>query len=142
MRSFQVTPEVYAAIWKQHQDGDASENDILARLLKVVPAKAPKNSNGATGYRDPRYGVEFAEGFEIFRTYLGRDYHAKATAGFWMLMHTGDLYPSLNELSRAVGAKTENAWVNWYYVDSNGDRAAVSTLRDHAKIIRRKRGGV
>jgi hypothetical protein len=59
-------------------------------------------------YRDPRYG-RFPEGFEISRTYLGKDYQAKATAGCWLLIQTGDLYPSLNELSRAIGAKTENA---------------------------------
>lgn len=54
-------------------------------------------------------------------------------------MGGGDGYPSLNELSKAIGAKTENAWVNWFYIDPNGDRAPISTLRDHAKIIRRNR---
>jgi hypothetical protein len=141
MRSIQISPDVFAAIWKLQQPGESTEEQILARHLKVVPTKASPNGKGGTGYRDPRYGVEFAEGFEIFRTYLGKDYRAKATAGCWMLMSTGDLYPSLNELSRAIGAKTENAWVNWFYVDPNGDRASVSVLRDHAKIQRRKRPG-
>jgi hypothetical protein len=26
----------------------------------------------------------------------------------------------LNELSRAIGAKTENAWLNWLYLDDRG----------------------
>ena len=85
-----------------------------------------------------RYGVEFAEGFEIFRSYLGKEYRAKAVAGSWMLQETGDMYPSLNELSRAIGAKTENAWVNWFHVDETGERRPVSVLRDHSKIIQRK----
>jgi len=31
----------------------------------------------------------------------------------------------------ALQAKVENAWVNWVSVEPNGDRTAVSTLRDH-----------
>src|SRR4051794_29773492 len=100
MRTIQISPDVFAAIWKLQQPGESTEEQILARHLKVVPTKAAATGRGGTGYRDPRYGVEFAEGFEIFRTYLGKDYHAKATAGCWLLMSTGDLYPSLNELSR------------------------------------------
>jgi hypothetical protein len=138
MRTIQVSTDVFAAIWKAQQEGETSENTILGRLLKVTPSE-PKTGKGGVGFRDSRYGVEFPEGFEIFRTYLGKDYRARATAGCWMLLESGDLYPSLNELSRAIGAKTENAWVNWFYVDPNGDRVPVSTLRDHAKIIRRKR---
>jgi hypothetical protein len=139
MRSIQVSTDVFAAIWKVQQEGEQSENEILSRLLKLAPAKAPKNGKGGAGFRDPRYGVEFPEGFEIFRTYLGRDYRAQATAGCWLLLETGDMYPSLNALSCAIGAKTENAWINWLYIDPNGDRAPVSTLRDHAKIIRRRK---
>ena len=141
-RNIQVTTDVYAAIWKAQEEGEGIENDILARVLGVRPAKAAtigatgtgyRDATG-TGYRDPRFGVEFPEGFEIFRTYLGKNYRAKATDGLWQLEQTGELYRDRNELSRAIGAKVENAWVNWYYVDPNGDRAVVSTLRDHAKI--------
>jgi hypothetical protein len=139
MRTIQISTEVFAAIWKAQQNGEASENEILSRVLNVTPARAPKSGKGGAGYRDPRYGVEFPEGFEIFRTYLGKDCHAKATSGSWMLMETGDMHPSLNELSRAIGAKTENAWINWFYVDANGDRTPVSNLRDHSKIIRRRK---
>jgi len=41
----------------------------------------------------------FGEEAEVFRTYLGKDYKPKATAGCWMLMETGDLYPSHNSLT-------------------------------------------
>jgi hypothetical protein len=139
MRQIQISTEVFAAIWKARREGEANENAILGRLLKVTPTKSPKVRKDAVGFRDARYGVEFAEGFKIFRTYLGKEHSATAVAGSWMLQDTGDMYPSLNELSRAIGAKTENAWVNWFYVDENGDRAPVSVLRDHSKIIRRKR---
>ena len=47
-----------------------------------------------------RYGVEFAEGFEIFRSY-----RAKAVAGSWMLQESGDMYPSLNELVARLARK-------------------------------------
>lgn len=140
MRNIQVSTPVFAAIWGNRQDGEDSEDAILARVLRVTPGKALRSGRGGTGFTDQRYGVRFVEGSEIFRTYLGKEYRAVANAGCWLLKETGDMYPSLNELSRAIGAKNENAWVNWFYVDENGDRAAVSVLRDHAKIIRRKRG--
>lgn len=139
MRPIQVSTEVFAAIWRVRQEGEATENAILARLPKIMPAKAPTNRKEGLGFRDARYGVEFAERFKIFRTYLGKDYSATATAGNWASQNTGEMYPSLNELSRAIGAKNENAWMNWHYVDENGGRAPVSKLRDHSKIIRRRR---
>src|SRR4051812_31898886 len=140
MRHVQISTEVFAAIWKAQQEGEASEDAILRRLLNVSSTtKSRKAGDGGVGYRDPRYGVEFPEGFEIFRTYLGKDCRAKAVAGSWLLMNTGDMYPSLNELSRGIGAKTENAWLNWFYLDERGKRAHVSALRNNAKIVRRKR---
>lgn len=137
MRTIQVSTDVFAAIWKAQVEGEATENEILARKFGLTAHKAPKTGIGGEGFRDQRYGVTFAEGFEIFRTYLGKDYRAVATVGCLKLVETGELYPSLNELSRAIGAKTENAWMNWYYVDENGDRAQISVLRDHRKIVRR-----
>jgi hypothetical protein len=139
MRSIQVSTEVFAAIWKSQQEGETSEDAILSRLLNVTRPKGPNDGKSGAGFRDPRYGVEFEEGFEIFRTYLGKNYRAKAVAGHWLLMETGDLHPSLNALSCAIGATTENAWLNWFYVDGMGNRAAISALRDDSKIIRRKR---
>src|SRR5262245_21599350 len=109
---------------------------ILARHLGVETAKAG-STDGPTGFRDARYGVEVAEGFEIFRTYLGKDFRAKATAGKWKLMSTGETYASLNELSRAIEAVNENAWVNWFYLNAKGERVAIGTLRDESKIVQR-----
>jgi hypothetical protein len=135
MRTIQVSHDVFAAIWKLQQPGETSEDMILARHLNVATAKVP--SAGAIGFRDTRYGVEVREGFEIFRTYLGTDYRAKATGGRWLLMSTGDTYASLNELSRAIGANSENAWVNWSCLNANGERVAIGTLRDESKIVQR-----
>jgi hypothetical protein len=134
MRTIQVSHDVFAAIWKLQQPGETSEDMILARHLNVATAKVP--SAEAIGFRDTRYGMQVPEGFEIFRTYLGTDYRAKATAGRWLLMSTGETYPSLNELSRAIGAANENAWVNWFWFDQ-GKRTAIDTLRDGSKIVHR-----
>jgi len=109
---------------------------ILARHLNVPTAKT-LSTERPTGFRDVRYGVEVPEGFEIFRTFRGTDYRTKATGGKWLLMSTGDTHASLNELSRAIGANSENAWVNWFYSDAKGERIAINTLRDESKIVQR-----
>ena len=43
----------------------------------------------------------------------------------------------LNELSREIGTKTENAWVNWFYRDEQGIRRPVSDMRDQNRILSR-----
>jgi hypothetical protein len=134
MRSIPVSTDTYAAIWARRQPGEESEDDILARVFKVARVPAIKPANGRStlnkvGFRDPRFGIELAEGFEIFRTYLGTDYRATAKDGGWVLAHTGKSYPSLNQLSRAIGAKIENAWNNWYYAGADGKRQLITTLR-------------
>jgi hypothetical protein len=90
-------------------------------------------------FRDARYNVELDEGFEFFRHYKGTDYFAKATGGSLLLTNTGQLYPSLNELSRAIGT-WENAWGGWFFLDEKGQRKPLDTLRDQSKV-RRRRGG-
>jgi hypothetical protein len=134
MRSISVSTDTYAAIWAARQPGEDSEDDILGRVLKVPRAPINKPANGRptlnkVGFRDPRFDIELAEGFEIFRTYLGTDYRATAKDGSWVLGHTGKSYPSLNQLSRAIGAKIENAWNNWYYAGADGKRQLITTLR-------------
>ena len=90
------------------------------------------------GYYDRRFGVQFAEGFEIFRHYKGTDYSAKATSSAWLLMNTGDLYPSLNGLSKAIGAH-EDAWHAWRYRDGDGKVRPIRELRDESKVTKRRR---
>lgn len=137
MKSIQVSTEVYAAIWSNHQSGEDSEDAILRRILKVraLPAKKPSNNvsnNVKIGFIDARYGIELPEGFEIFRTYLGVEYRAKAMGGKWLLLTTGKAYPSLNQLSRAIGTSIENAWQNWYYLGPDGKRHLITSLRKNS----------
>ena len=96
------------------------------------PAPAPSG-----GFYDRRFNVHFQEGFEVFRNYLGTDYRARATGGCWVLLNDGSRHRNLNKLSRAIGAKRENAWVNWFFLEPNGKRRTVSDLRDQSRITRR-----
>ena len=133
MRQIAVSTDVYARLWAERRSGEDTEDDILRRVLNVTaPAQRAAEARPAAkvvGFRDPRFGLELPEGFEIFRTFKGKEYRAKAVAGSWMLMDTGDLYPSLHKLGRAIGAKIENAWNNWYYLDGSVRRRLVDTLR-------------
>ena|SRR5437879_3134600 len=132
MRPINVSTPVYAAIWAARKHGEETEDAILRRLLEVPLESGPRNGRAASdkiGFRDPRFGIELPEGFEIFRTYLGTEYRAIARDGGWLLTATGKLYPSLNQLSRAVGAKVENAWNNWYFAGNDGKRRLVTSLR-------------
>jgi hypothetical protein len=129
-RTIPVSTDLYAAIWRAQKPGEESEEDILRRILGI-PLERPTTlaSPGSIGFRDPRFGLELPEGFEVFRVYKGLEYRAKATAGQWLLMNTGDMHPSLNQLSRAVTGRTENAWICWYYLDKRGKRQLMNTLR-------------
>lgn len=132
MRPIQVSTDVYAAIWAARKTGEDSEEEILRRTFGVATPEAASASLPATvriGFSDLRFGIELPEGFQIFRTYRGVEYRAKAINGAWMLMSSGDLYPSLNQLSRAIGTKVENAWYNWYFIDTTGRRQLVTKLR-------------
>jgi len=140
MRTIVVSTNVFARIWASRRDGEESEDAILKRLLPGS-ADEPDAALGSTrpdvdGHTDRRFGVRFPAAFEIFRTYLGREYRARAVSTGWVLDNDGKTYPSLNALSKAVGAKIENAWLNWFYMDG-GQRKSLSTLRDPTRVGRR-----
>ncbi len=140
-RTISISIDTYAAIWANRHPGEQNEDQILARILGVSPDKAagaaPASSDNAIGAWEARYDVTFPPGFQVFRTYLGKDYRARAAGGLWVRADNSKGYPSLNELSRSIGAKTENAWVNWYFSAEDGSRRLVDTLRDQTKIRRR-----
>ena len=144
MRTIGVSTEVFAKIWSLRQPGEETEDSILGRVLGCG-SQPNRQSDRSTreserkGFRDRRFDVHFEEGFEIFRNYLGTDFKARAVAGRWVLVNTGRDYVTLNELSRAIGAKTENAWVNWFFAAPNGERRPISDLRNPNKIRSRKR---
>ena len=147
MRTIQVSTDVYAAIWRDRKQGEDSEDAILARRFEIArPASkepAERDLTVTLGFHDPRFGVALEPGFEVSRTFKGQQYTARAIQGFWILSSTGLGYPSLNELSRAIGAGTENAWQAWYYVDrKTGRRRPMSDLRDPSKIIKRHRSEI
>jgi hypothetical protein len=140
MRQITVSTDVFAKIWAQREAGEDSEDAILRRLLgvsaplKSLPDLGERNRGGVV---DRRFGVTFPEGFEIFRRYRGVERRAKAEAGYWKLVGSDERFLTLNELSRAIGAGTENAWVNWWFLDEKGDRRQLTNLRQPNAIVRR-----
>src|SRR3974390_1730864 len=95
-RTIQVSTDAFAAIWADRRAGENSEDAIIRRKFNVEapptevqpdapPSTARRPSPSGPGYYDRRFGVQFAEGFEIFRHYKGADYSAKATSGAWLL---------------------------------------------------------
>lgn len=142
MRSILVSTDVFACIWSLRRLGEDTEDAILARVLGCVSNNqitASTTSSPRAGLLDSRSGVFFPEGFEVFRTYLGVEYGARVTKGKWVLANDGRAFQSLNELSRAIGAKTENAWLSWLYLNDRGVRHSVSELRDPSVIATRSR---
>jgi hypothetical protein len=135
MRSIQVSPDVFAAIWSARQPGQDGEDAILRSVFKLAPVQPERDMVTTVGFHDPRYGVRLDPGFEIFRTYKGKEYRAQAIQGFWHWDGMG--YPTLNELNKAIGiAGPENAWKAWFYVDGKR-RRPLSDLRDQSTIVRR-----
>jgi hypothetical protein len=144
MRNIQVSTEVYAAIWSDRKAGEENEDDILARRFGVkrpaIDGSRGRDITVTIGYHDPKFGVRLDPGFEVFRTFKGKEYRARAIQGFWVLSTDGVGYPSLNELSNAIGASTENAWEKWKYIDkATGRERLMSDLRDPTKIKKRGR---
>ena len=145
MRAIQVSTEVFAEIWKRHQPGDLDEDQILRRLLDLGDRPAIEEpgrpvspaSPTALGYEDVRYAVKLPEGFEIFRTYKGREYRARATGGRWLLLTTNETFPSLNKLSWAVVNNHENTWHNWKFKTDTGGENFIHALRDSSTVTSR-----
>jgi hypothetical protein len=131
MRQIMVSTATYSAIWGDRHPGEETEDAIIGRKFGVPQPSPPPSTtvNGKVGFRDPRFNIELPEGFEVFRTYLGKEYRARASDGAWVLATDGKKYPSFNQLSTAIGAKTENSWRNWYYLGPNGNRHLIDSLR-------------
>ena len=128
MRNISIETDTFAAVWADRQPGEETEDAIIRRKFGVKIALA-KQQPPKIGFSDPRFGIDLPEGFEIFRTYKGTEYRARAIDGQWMLTNTGEKYPSLNQLSRATSGNVENAWNNWYYTGRDGKRRLVNELR-------------
>ena len=138
MHTIQISTDLYAKIWSLWQDGDVNEEDILRRQLNCPITSATHKATAIKqinkGYRDPRFGVFFPEGFEIFR----KNGAAKAVAIHRGWEMDGNKYYSMNHLSDVGLLRNENAWNNWYYSGQNGKEEPVTNLRDPSKIRRRR----
>ncbi|MGN6516720.1 MAG: hypothetical protein ACTHLR_12880 [Rhizomicrobium sp.] len=135
MRTLQISDATYAALWAKWEEGDEGEEGVIRKLLGLKD-KMPKPADAKkVGYRDGRSGVEFPQGFRIFRTFKGKERWAVAQDGVWV-MDNNFHCTSLNKLSARIGAPTENAWHGWYYMDGSKKRL-ISDLRDPATIAKR-----
>lgn len=128
MRNIPVSTSCFAAIWAARLPGEDSENDILERILKVQAAPKEPADRKRVGWADPRFSIELYEGEEIFRVYKGKEYRATATNGY-LVLSNGVKCNSLNQLSRAIGTKVENAWNNWYFTGPDGKRELMTHRR-------------
>lgn len=141
MRNIQVSTDVFAQIWSLRQIGEESEDAILRRVLSLgsfsARTKAFIKSSDSNGLSDQRFGVVFPEGFQIQRTYLGNEFRARVQNGQWVIEDLPGRFSKLNELSRAIGTKNENAWMNWFFIDRDGQRQSVSILRKPQKVSSR-----
>ena len=130
MKTIGVSTAVFAKIWALRLPGEETEDAILRRVLKADLANVePPMKSQEQGITDERYGVEFPEGFEIFRTYKGKEYRARATHGRWLLLHNRATFRSLHKLSSAVVAGNENSWLNWKYRRHDGSEELIDRLR-------------
>jgi len=129
MRTISVSTEVFAAIWAERKPGEETEDQILARLLATKNVDQTTVEAAPIGFQDLRSGTKFPAGFEIFRTYKGKEYRAKAVGGIWVRTDTSVGYSTLNQLSQGLGIVSENAWRSWYFVDDRGKRQLIDALR-------------
>lgn len=127
MRQITVSLDVFAAIWGARQPEERDEDSILRRLLGVVKAETPLRPKLPVGFSDPAHGVVMPEGLQLHRTHKRTHYVAVASGGF--LCMRGMMYPSLNQLSRAVTSVPENAWVSWNFTDEHGKWRRIDELR-------------
>lgn len=134
-RTIEVSTEVFAAIWALREAGEETEDAILKRVLTRCEERRRVKAAGvaqidAGGIRDIRNGVDFPEGFEIIRTYKGKEYRAEARSGAWVRKDTGERYPTLNQLNASIAAGSENVWNgNWKYQTTKGTLQSISFLR-------------
>ncbi|MBV9881981.1 MAG: hypothetical protein JO276_03140 [Sphingomonadaceae bacterium] len=134
MRTIEISTETFAAIWGRRQPGEETEDAILKRILgigtKVEPVMPEGHGKESGGVVDQRNGVNFPEGFRIFRRYKGREYEAEARQGSWVRMDDQRRFPTINQLNASIAAGAENVWNgNWKFRDVDGQVRSIGVLR-------------
>ena len=115
-----------------------SEDYVLRRILGCPQNGVQDNKED---FLDTTYGICFAKGFMIFRTYKGKSYTARVSNGCWVLdgrLTTNGTFDSLNKLSQSLIDGNENAWNFWYYLSPDGETRCISELRDPNLVQRRR----
>lgn len=140
MREIKISTDVYAAIWRERQPDEETEDEILSRFLGVQKPQGgeAKSDNLGDGFYDARNAVHFPEGSKIFRSFKGIKYEAEASKGAWQLVNNGLSYKSLNRLTWAVTDNSVNAWEFWKYEDSNGKERKINDLRSEDVVMKRR----
>lgn len=129
-RMINVSTDVFAAIWASRQDGENSEDAIMRRLLGCDSVDTVTPSGSGIGFYDARNGVQFEEGFEVFRSYKGKQFNAIARNGEWVRSDTGGRFRSLSALNQSIVAGNENIWNgNWKYRGKDGKLHSINKLR-------------
>lgn len=124
-RSIVVSADVFAAIWRARID-EEDENSILRRVLQSKkPTEKTQYSFG---------GVEFEDGFKIFKKFRGHYYDAEMKDFQWHLSEKDSVRVSLHEsmykLTMAVTKGVPaNTWTFWSYADQSGTNHRIEKLR-------------
>lgn len=135
----EISTEVFSRLWGLRQEHEENEDEILRRILSQYASSIEGEMEkkirelGIT-----EQGVQFTEGFEVHRNYLGKSYNPRVINGAWFIPELNESFKSLNEMSRRIGAKTENAWRGWHYRDKNNISYPALKLRN-PNNIRKKR---
>jgi hypothetical protein len=145
MHRLAISDEVFLKLRSLRQSGGQSEDQILRNLLNVKSLQGAGNPDDSVlnrapeGFEDATYGIIFAEGFKIFRTYKGRPYTARVCGGRWRLDGDRVSHDSLNQLSQAVIDGNENAWMFWFFKAPDGTPRRIAELRDPELVQKRPR---
>jgi hypothetical protein len=139
MHQISISDEVMRKLIELCLIDGQSEDFVLRTLLCCSQNNIQDNKED---FVDTTYGIRFAKGSMIFRTYKGKPYTARVSHGCWVLDGSNKkkgVFYSLNQLSQAVIKGNENAWKFWYQITQDGETQCISDLRNPDLVQRHKR---
>ncbi len=148
-KQISVSLDTFSMIWASRIAGESSEDEVIYRVFKefskakfekkgglVGPAITEGGANiepsdgEFVGVVDQRSHTRFQAGLKILRRFKNRIFTAIAQDGYWELEERpGEKFLTLNQLSRAIGVPSENAWINWKFIDETKQLKTVNVLR-------------